>query len=926
MIRHALWLLVVYLMMQAWKWFRARTSHQLIMQHAARQIANRWACNLNKLGLEERLPNEMRVLQMTALQLRQSMQSGEFTTAQLVSMYIRRCAHFGRLLNASTAELFAQALKAAKECDERRKAGNPPRLLEGIPISIKDCFAQTGYDNTCGLASKVGVPESQDCLCVKLLVEAGAIPFVRTNVPPVLMAWETANNVFGETRNPWNTERIAGGSSGGEAALIAAGASPLGVGTDIGGSVRLPAHCCGVYSLKPTTRRISTNGMGCQEVPGQITVLSSPGPMGRSVDDLVLVMKAWLASSATQSGGASTAHDLDPYSPPTPFQEELFLQKTSLRVGVYPDNGCFESSLPCSRALREVTDYLKTLPDVTVVEFKFAELAKASELMSKILVADNGEWLSEVLQGETAHPTVADGIVLGRIPTRLASWLGWGLQQTQKTRRLGKSLQSTFGRPIRSAAEMFEFNAEVEKFRRDFLAAFAGLDVLICPTIGVPAPRHGQSKKLLDTLYTGIYNLLEWPAGHVPISLVKASECYYMGQPADIISEVADAEMKGAEGLPVGIQVAAPPYHDEVVLRVMKLLEAKFPFVLAPMGQVSEAEAEKAKPPSIVISSPSSSSSAFSSTNSVPTTPKSTRSEKEQQQPQQQQQQRKQSSQSISGGEKKESSSRRDTPRVKKNSSTSNTKRHVNISQSLSPRGTTGSPLTMRPMLSTSCSFSTIPKMTIEEAQQLPKSESGMSLPAELPIVECPRSRLYTQNLGGMDIREPICDLLSPLDKRKGSTENTTLFEETSPATSVRSFRHSPASEREIRLREEDERRMQEHEQQMAEEEEGKRPPSKRVVSDPDEFVQLLASGDSTDIRVDGLYGRLAKGKVLADFSRLSTEEWKRLSWVMGPDQLLALLKIVRKGPPVGRNIADYLGLLPEAINSYLERDRKSVV
>lgn len=120
MIRRALWLLVVYLIMQAWKWFRAKSSHQLIMQLAARKIANRWACNVNALGLE-RVPDEMRVLQMSVSQLREAMQAGELTSTQLVSTYIRRCAHFGRLLNASTAELFQDALRAAKVKESQKR-------------------------------------------------------------------------------------------------------------------------------------------------------------------------------------------------------------------------------------------------------------------------------------------------------------------------------------------------------------------------------------------------------------------------------------------------------------------------------------------------------------------------------------------------------------------------------------------------------------------------------------------------------------------------------------------------------------------------------------------------------------------------------------------------------------------------------------
>jgi Asp-tRNA(Asn)/Glu-tRNA(Gln) amidotransferase A subunit family amidase len=169
------------------------------------------------------------------------------------------------------------------------------------------------------------------------VILSGAIPFVRSNVPPILMAWETANSVFGQTSNPWNKTRVSGGSSGGEAALISSRCSPLGIGTDIGGSLRIPAACCGIYSLKPTTRRVTTLGLSCQEVPGQNTILSSPGPMGRTVNDLDLIMRAWLgcqpqpqedcgdvneADSETLSSNrlGSPLWVCDPYTPPVPWR------------------------------------------------------------------------------------------------------------------------------------------------------------------------------------------------------------------------------------------------------------------------------------------------------------------------------------------------------------------------------------------------------------------------------------------------------------------------------------------------------------------------------------------------------------------------------------------------------------------------------
>jgi hypothetical protein len=234
--------------------------HKKVTANAMRKVEKRWKSA--EVKLDNISPAESdRILNMSVTQLMETMNKGNLSSVKVVSVYIKRCIEQGRQYNATTEEFFGEALKAAAESDTRRANGIEPRYLEGIPISVKDCFDQVGADSTCGLASYVDNPKEKDCVALHLLRQAGAIPLVRSNVPPILMAWETNNNIFGPTKNPWNEKRVVGGSSGGEGALIAARASVLGIGTDIGGSVRIPASCCGLYSLKPTTRRISTAGI-----------------------------------------------------------------------------------------------------------------------------------------------------------------------------------------------------------------------------------------------------------------------------------------------------------------------------------------------------------------------------------------------------------------------------------------------------------------------------------------------------------------------------------------------------------------------------------------------------------------------------------------------------------------------------------------
>ena len=191
-----------------------------------------------------------RVLSLDVTGLLEAMQKRRLTSEQIVRVYARRCLVEAPRLNALTQELFEEALEAARASDARRARGERPRLLEGIPVSTKDCLRQRGCYSTCGVACRVDEVDVEDGVLVAALRAAGAIPFVRSNTPQIMMVPESMNYIFGRVLNPWDEARTSGGSSGGEAALVAARASPLGLGSDIGGSVRIPAHFSGLYCLK----------------------------------------------------------------------------------------------------------------------------------------------------------------------------------------------------------------------------------------------------------------------------------------------------------------------------------------------------------------------------------------------------------------------------------------------------------------------------------------------------------------------------------------------------------------------------------------------------------------------------------------------------------------------------------------------------
>lgn len=616
-------------------------------------IKKRKQITLENIQNKLKLPNynNEKILNMNINELKYLMNNNQLNSIELISLYIQRCITIGNDLNAITQDLYLEALEMAKLSDERRLAGKPIRLLEGIPFSVKDCFDQKGMDSTCGLASRVGQASQRDCPIIQMLKNEGyyyyeynlitylfnylliymligGIPIVRSNVPPILMAWETSNNVFGTTLNPWNPLKITGGSSGGEAALISSRCSPIGIGTDIGGSLRIPAACCGIYSFKPTTKRLTTKYVSCQEVPGQTAIYSSPGPMGRYVDDLELLMKIWLQPKHQIKNEENNDNSLilnrenlsnmwyyDPYTPPVPWRNTLSSSiidlnldlnsdstststdvtilntlsnlKTSsrrIRIGYFRSNSFFQPATCCQRALDEVINTLKE-EGFEVIEWSPPSLSfmKAGFLANRVFIADRCKWLKSVLGDEFPHYTMLGGIILGSIPPFILYYLGKILQCFPYTTRLGRLLNETFGCSYSNVSDVWQLNYEIQEYQQQFHELFqlSKLNYLICPTMGLPAVNHKESINLLPVvMYTSIFNVLQYPVGHIPVTTVKENECYYHDKKweNDIITNIANKQMKSSKGLPVGVSIAGLPYDDESVINLMKILEKRFKF------------------------------------------------------------------------------------------------------------------------------------------------------------------------------------------------------------------------------------------------------------------------------------------------------------------------------------------------------------
>ena len=267
---------------------------------------------LQKLSIPISL--QEKILDSDVFTLLQMLQVHEVTSEDILITYLQRASTIGLNLNLLAETNFQEALAQARECDRLRKE-DPTKCqgtLFGIPMSIKDCFQLKGLDTTIGMASRLFNPAQKDGFLIKILKEQGAIIFTKSNLPQALLSLDTNNNIWGEAKNPWDQSRSPGGSSGGEGGLVAARCSPLGMGNDLGGSIRYPSVACGIVGLKPTVGRVTNAGVArvSQSVDNLMVVGLSAGPMAKSVKDVELFMKAVLNGKLHETAKLS---ERDPY-------------------------------------------------------------------------------------------------------------------------------------------------------------------------------------------------------------------------------------------------------------------------------------------------------------------------------------------------------------------------------------------------------------------------------------------------------------------------------------------------------------------------------------------------------------------------------------------------------------------------------------
>ncbi|KAI9712958.1 MAG: hypothetical protein M1812_006705 [Candelaria pacifica] len=445
--------------------------------------------------------------------------------------------------------------------------------LAGIPVSLKDTIAVGGFDSSVAYSSNTGKPHLKDGSLVRILKDAGAIPYVKTNLPVTLLSFESTNDVWGRCTNPHNFNYSPGGSTGGESALLAFGGGRIGIGSDVAGSVRIPAHFSGIYSLRCSTGRWPKIGMNTS-MPGQEGIPSVFSPMARTLGDLTYFTKSMISMKPWEYD-----HSVHPM-PWKEDEERDAKEKKSLRIGVMRDDGVVTPSPACARALEQVISSLRVGGD-NVIDVDPPSPYEALVIASQLLNSDGcktfrspfrwGEWIDSGASQLTFYASLPR-------PVKYL-WYLW-VKYVRKDSIWAGLLQSWHEK---SAFEQWKLVAQRESYRarwHDWWQEEAKLDVLLTVPNATPAVPHDGMKEAVSSCgYTFMFNLLDYTCGILPVTHVDRT----LNQlPSTFHVKDLNGVAKGAythynadkmHGLPVGVQVVGQRLQEEKVLAVMERIE-----------------------------------------------------------------------------------------------------------------------------------------------------------------------------------------------------------------------------------------------------------------------------------------------------------------------------------------------------------------
>ncbi len=461
------------------------------------------------------------ITELSAIDILKGIDKKDFKVSEVVEAHISKIEEVNPSLNAMAVPLYEQAREKAKELDNKKSKDKKLTLL-GLPVTIKDHVQVKGGVSTFGLKGLAGNVNQTSSTIVQRLENAGAIVLGVSNMAEFGGAYETDNLIYGRTNNPYDLNRSPGGSSGGESALVAAQGSPLGIGTDAGGSIRVPAHYTGIVGIKPTRGRVPLTGI-LPETNGMISFMAYVSPMARYVDDV-----EWVYHQLIGSDG------IDPRSVSCPLESSKKIDVKKLKVAYYTG---FEGIAEIDE------DTLKTMNNVMVALKK--DTHSTEEINPIFLEKAFSTWFTLFAGGG------------GSMPTKFA------LKQFFNTTEYGVVLQklfTTMDKPenIVSLGDFQMFLMQWDIITKQVMGVFQNADVIISPVSTTAAPLHGNTyDKMPDFAYTQLHNLSGLPTLVVRCGTSK-------------------------EGLPIGVQITANNFREDICFAVGKHLENIFGGYKAP--------------------------------------------------------------------------------------------------------------------------------------------------------------------------------------------------------------------------------------------------------------------------------------------------------------------------------------------------------
>lgn len=495
-----------------------------------------------------------------------NVRSGEWKPIDILRSYSRRALQSHELTNCITESLIPDA--ESWLADPSASGVNLAGPLAGIPVSLKDTVNVAGHDSCIGYSRFINKPAEADSPMVRLVKNAGGVPYVKTNVPITLLSFESTNDVFGRTRNPHNVDYSPGGSTGGEGALLAHGGSRIGIGTDVAGSVRIPAAWSGIYAIRCTHGRFPKIG-NFTSMPGQEGVNSVYSPMARTLPDLVYFMKTITEMKPW---------DYDYTVVPIPWrweQETKPLEAKRVRWGIIRDDGVVTPTPAIRRALDDTIAALKEAGD-DIVEFDPEDVPNMLEALrvgSRLIGADRGATFSSHFSSafENNDTGVKHFHRILRLPKFVKTLYSWWCRYVLRDEILASLFSNWHSSTV---AEQWKLVAQREHTRRHWAETKRqyNIDFFLSPANALPSvPAGGMKYTIANCGYTFLWNIVDWPAGVVPVDHVDPALDAVMdpseGKRNSIEKrawELYDA--KKMKGLPTAVQIIGGRWEEEKVL------------------------------------------------------------------------------------------------------------------------------------------------------------------------------------------------------------------------------------------------------------------------------------------------------------------------------------------------------------------------